>query len=521
MLRPEPADPYRSGQVPPGALVAEPGHSAFTPNTPALTPTPMPPAPSPAPASAAPSVPPVRPWIPATQAPITPVVPLRQMGLPPGSQSPTVPTLPTRDESPSPTTGSLPRRIGRPPGAPPAPWRGQGPEEIENLTGPSVPEDLSSSSSPPESFAEVLRPARSAEPVPFPAQPPVPSPVEESPALPFIPSIPVVPDDIFEPFPDPVDRSPLAAEHLRDDLDLTTTLPSTERRRRRAENFAPPVRAEDAAAAVDHGRAGRNLPAAIGVGVLLGALALASLFTRPEAFVALASLVVVLAVWELSGAMAAKQIVVPVIPVAVGALGMLVSAYVAGEEGLLVSFALTGFGVLLWRIIDGVEGALRDVTAGLFTAAYVPLLAGFAVLLLADANGPKRVVTFILVTVASDIGGYIAGVIAGKHPMAPTISPKKSWEGFAGSVFFCLLTGTACVVLLLDDKWWIGLALGAAAAVTATLGDLSESLLKRDLGVKDMGSLLPGHGGIMDRLDSLLPTAPVAYLLLHLLISSK
>ena len=219
--------------------------------------------------------------------------------------------------------------------------------------------------------------------------------------------------------------------------------------------------------------------------------------------------------------MAAKQIVVPVIPVAVGALGMLVSAYVAGEEGLLVSFALTGFGVLLWRIIDGVEGALRDVTAGLFTAAYVPLLAGFAVLLLADTNGPKRVVTFILVTVASDIGGYIAGVIAGKHPMAPTISPKKSWEGFAGSVFFCLLTGTACVVLLLDDKWWIGLALGAAAAVTATLGDLSESLLKRDLGVKDMGSLLPGHGGIMDRLDSLLPTAPVAYLLLHLLISSK
>jgi CDP-diglyceride synthetase len=280
----------------------------------------------------------------------------------------------------------------------------------------------------------------------------------------------------------------------------------------------PGVRTAPEAQAAGHGRAGRNLPAAIGVGVGLGGLASASLFTRPEAFVALASLVVVLAVWELAGAMAAKQIVVPVIPLAVGSLGMLVSAYVAGEEGLLVSFTLTGFGVLLWRIIDGMEGALRDVTAGLFTAAYVPLLAGFAILLLAD--GPERVVTFIVVTVASDIGGYAAGVMAGRTPMAPTISPKKSWEGFAGSVFACLVVGVACVVLLLDGPWYVGLLLGAASAVCATLGDLSESLLKRDLGVKDMGSLLPGHGGIMDRLDSLLPTAPVAYLLLHFLVST-
>jgi phosphatidate cytidylyltransferase len=111
-------------------------------------------------------------------------------------------------------------------------------------------------------------------------------------------------------------------------------------------------------------------------------------------------------------------------------------------------------------------------------------------------------------------------VIAGKHPMAPRISPKKSWEGFAGSVFFCLLAGVGCVVLLLDGPWWVGLALGGAAAVTATLGDLSESLIKRDIGIKDMGNLLPGHGGIMDRLDSLLPTAPVAFVLLHLLLST-
>jgi phosphatidate cytidylyltransferase len=197
---------------------------------------------------------------------------------------------------------------------------------------------------------------------------------------------------------------------------------------------------------------------------------------------------------------------------------MLVSAFVAGEEGLLVAFALTAFGALLWRLIDGLEGAVRDVAAGVFTAAYVPLLAGFAILMLAEEDGPLRVVVFILVTIASDIGGYVAGVLFGKHPMAPTVSPKKSWEGFAGSAIACVGVGVASVMILLGGAWWAGLAVGAATVMTATLGDLSESLLKRDLGIKDMGSTLPGHGGFMDRLDSLLPTAPVVYLLLVLLV---
>jgi phosphatidate cytidylyltransferase len=197
---------------------------------------------------------------------------------------------------------------------------------------------------------------------------------------------------------------------------------------------------------------------------------------------------------------------------------MLVSAFVAGEEGLLVSFTLTAFGVLLWRIIDGMEQAARDVAASVFVAAYVPFLAGFAVLMVATDDGPLRVVVFIAVTVANDVGGYAAGVVFGRHPMAPTVSPKKSWEGFAGSALACMAVGIALVTVLLDGPWYAGAAVGAAAVVTATLGDLSESLLKRDLGVKDMGNLLPGHGGIMDRLDSLLPTAPAVYLLLALLV---
>ena len=148
----------------------------------------------------------------------------------------------------------------------------------------------------------------------------------------------------------------------------------------------------------------------------------------------------------------------------------------------------------------------------------MPLLGAFVVLMLVPADGAMRVVVFIVGVVASDTGGYVAGVLAGKHPMAPTISPKKSWEGFAGSV---IGSGIACwltVTYLLDGRPWVGVLLGVAVAVTATLGDLSESLVKRDLGIKDMGRILPGHGGLMDRLDSILMVAPVAWLVLDTLV---
>jgi len=268
-------------------------------------------------------------------------------------------------------------------------------------------------------------------------------------------------------------------------------------------------------------RAGRNLPVAIAVGVGLAGAVLASLLIRKEAFVGLVSAAVVIALWEMAGALAAKKIQIPVIPLVVGALGMLVSAYVAREDGLLVAFTLTAFGVLLWRIIDGLAGAARDVAAGVFTAAYVPFLAGFAIVMLAAPDGAQRVLVYIAVTVASDIGGYAAGVLFGRHRMAPGISPKKSWEGFGGSALGCMVVATAGVVLLLHGPWWAGPALGAATAVAATLGDLSESLLKRDLGVKDMGSVLPGHGGMMDRIDSLLLTAPIAFVLLAQFVPAR
>ena len=266
------------------------------------------------------------------------------------------------------------------------------------------------------------------------------------------------------------------------------------------------------------GRAGRNLAVAIAVGAGLGALIIASLYIVKVAFVGLVVVAILVAVWELANALGTKAIRPPLVPIGVGTVAMLVASYLGGAQALVVGLALTVLGVIVWRLTEGPQNYVQDMTAGIFTAVYVPFLAGFAVLMLVPDDGPQRVTTFFLVVVASDIGGYATGVLFGKHPMAPSISPKKSWEGFAGSALMCLLTGALAMHFLIEDEWWKGAVLGAAAVLTATLGDLGESVVKRDLGVKDMGTLLPGHGGIMDRLDSLLLTAPVAWLLLAVLV---
>ncbi|MFF0342003.1 phosphatidate cytidylyltransferase [Kribbella sp. NPDC004875] len=273
------------------------------------------------------------------------------------------------------------------------------------------------------------------------------------------------------------------------------------------------------AASPSPSRAGRNLPAAIAVGVGLGALIIGSLYWQKALFVVVVLATVLVAVDEMMKALRTGGAVIPRIPLFVGTAAMLVAAYFGGPMALLVALAGTVLGTLFWRMPGGSVGFVRDTSAGVFLIGYVPLLAGFAVLLVQpEADGPQRVTTFFLVTVASDVGGYAAGVLFGKHPMAPAISPKKSWEGFAGSALACIGAGIGSVVLLLDGNWWAGAIVGAVAVVTATVGDLGESMIKRDLGIKDMSNLLPGHGGVMDRLDSLLATAPAVWLLLHLLV---
>ncbi|GAA4108432.1 hypothetical protein GCM10022415_01050 [Knoellia locipacati] len=261
-------------------------------------------------------------------------------------------------------------------------------------------------------------------------------------------------------------------------------------------------------------KAGRDLPAAIGVGVGLAALVIASLAFHRELFLPVLVVAIVLGAWEMRRAVRQAGVDVPFVPVVIGAVSMLLSAYYRGPEALVLTFGLTCIGILVWRVADGLDGAMRDISGALFVALYPCFLGGFASLLLAPEDGHLRIIYFILVTVASDIGGYAFGVFLGKHPMAPSLSPKKSWEGFAGSAFTCAVVGALGLTFLLDGVWWQGAVIGVVVAAAATIGDLIESSIKRDLGIKDMGTLLPGHGGLMDRLDSLVVCIPVVWALL-------
>jgi phosphatidate cytidylyltransferase len=265
-------------------------------------------------------------------------------------------------------------------------------------------------------------------------------------------------------------------------------------------------------------RAGRNLPAAIASGVGLGVAVIVSLVFWPPAFMVIVVAAVLVAVWELGHAFATGDIRMTREPVMGGGVLMVLAAFLFGAPALVTATAVTALGSMLWRLRGGVTGYVKDMTASVFTIIYVPFLGGFVALMLGEDRGALAVATFVLVTIASDIGGYAVGVVAGRHPMAKVISPKKSWEGFAGSAVSCVVVGWLSVSLLLDGAWWIGVMLGLIAVVMATLGDLCESVIKRDLGIKDMSQIIPGHGGLMDRLDSLLATAAPTWLLLHYLI---
>lgn len=288
------------------------------------------------------------------------------------------------------------------------------------------------------------------------------------------------------------------------------------------QNPEPMPDASQPAPAPQKKSAGRDLGAAIGVGVGLGVVIIASLFFVKAAFVGVIAVAVVVGLWELTKRLEERKgIKAPLVPLALGGAAMVVSGYVRGAEGAWVAMALTALAVLVWRMTEPPEGYLKDVTAGVFAAFYVPFLATFVAMMLTAEDGAARVLTFLLLTVVSDTGAYAVGWRFGTHKLAPRISPGKTREGLVGAVTFAMAAGALCMEFLIDDgAWWQGLLLGLAVAASATLGDLGESMIKRDLGIKDMGSLLPGHGGIMDRLDSLLPTAPVVWLLLVLFVGS-
>ncbi|MBI1351643.1 MAG: phosphatidate cytidylyltransferase [Actinomycetales bacterium] len=267
-------------------------------------------------------------------------------------------------------------------------------------------------------------------------------------------------------------------------------------------------------------RAGRNLPAAIASGVALGVVVILSLIFYKWLFIAVIVATMLVAVYEIIAAFAHANMRVARTPAYAATIVVPSVAYVWGPIALIAATGIAILAAMIWRIRRGYEGYVRDVTASVFTIVYLPFMAGFLAMTLAADNGPQRIVVFILLTISNDIGGYAAGVLFGRHPIAPTISPKKSWEGFAGSVLLQGVVGALCWALIFDAPWWQGVIAGLVMTVTATAGDFAESAIKRDLGVKDMGTFLPGHGGMMDRFDSLIPNAFTSWALFTLFLGS-
>ena len=266
-------------------------------------------------------------------------------------------------------------------------------------------------------------------------------------------------------------------------------------------------------------RTGRNLIVATLIGLAFGAALLLSLLVIKELFLVFAVLIAGFASYELTQALRKGGYHVPRIPtVAVAVLAVPV-AYYGGAGGQLLAVLAGILIVTVWRLCEQAVSRLRrprvsltrDLAAGAFVQGYVTFLATFAVVLTAAEGGQWWTLAFIITAVAADTGAYAFGLMFGKHKMAPIISPKKTWEGFAGGAAMSLVAGVLLSTLMLGNTWWFGLIFGAAIFLSATLGDLVESLIKRDIGIKDMSSWLPGHGGFLDRLDSILPSAAVAF----------
>ncbi|MFC0028375.1 phosphatidate cytidylyltransferase [Micromonospora chaiyaphumensis] len=302
---------------------------------------------------------------------------------------------------------------------------------------------------------------------------------------------------------------------VRDEPGPDPEAPATRRSkgRRRASADRPPT------AQPKSSRAGRNLPAAIGVGLALGAAIVVPLFFYLPAFLAVIAAAVAIGCWEMARAVRRSGAHPPLVPLMAGGVITIGLAWFAGPDALCLGLLVTVLGTMIWRLGDGPGNYQRDLTAATLIAVYVPFLGGFAAMLAAAPDdGHLRVLVTLVAVVLSDTGGYAAGVAFGKHPMAPTISPKKSWEGFGGSVTAAAAGSALLLWLLLDVAPWWGALFGVAISGAAVLGDLAESMIKRDLGVKDMSNLLPGHGGLMDRLDSILFAVPTAYLLLAVFV---
>jgi phosphatidate cytidylyltransferase len=289
---------------------------------------------------------------------------------------------------------------------------------------------------------------------------------------------------------------------------------------------------ESAPGAKKASRAGRDLPAAIAVGLFTGGLVVGSLLFAPRCWVVLCAGAILVASHEVVRRLREAGYVIPLIPLLIGGQVTVWLTWPFGARGALAGFGATVVVCLFWRLFmrdesrnhDPAAGPpppsnyLRDASATIFLTAWVPLFASFAALLVYHPKeGAGRVFCLMMTVVASDVGGYAFGVLFGKHPLVPTISPKKSWEGLGGSLLCGITASFLIATFVVHRPPWEGVLLGIVLVLTCALGDLVESQVKRDLGIKDMGRLLPGHGGLMDRLDGVLPSAVAAWTVFALL----
>jgi phosphatidate cytidylyltransferase len=263
-------------------------------------------------------------------------------------------------------------------------------------------------------------------------------------------------------------------------------------------------------------KAGRKLLPSIIVGLSLVGLVWLSLAYVRILFAVLIAVVISLAIRELVRAFAAANIEVSLVTLNLATIGLIFATWIDGVEGLVVGTAIAFPILLILQLRKGPHDFVRSATATTFGLIYLPFLAGFLILLGQPSDGLARVMTFVILVGCNDTFGYLVGVLIGRHPLVPTISPKKTWEGLIGSIIFTPMGGALCFYYILELQWWIGIVVGLMIVFTATSGDLIESAMKRDLSLKDMGSLLPGHGGVLDRLDSVLLSAPALVLALEL-----
>jgi phosphatidate cytidylyltransferase len=283
----------------------------------------------------------------------------------------------------------------------------------------------------------------------------------------------------------------------------------------------------DEANAKINARTGRNLLAAIGIGLTLGGLFLVSLILVKWLFMILAAVFIGLTVFELASALRYAGRDVPRVASTVLAVATVPAAFFLGVEGLWLALLAAVLIISLWRLGEqlrpshrtGPRGLFGDIGAGALVQVYVTFLAGLYVVLVGLDGGEWWTLASIIIVVATDVGAYASGLAFGKHKLAPNISPGKTWEGFAGSIVVAVVAGILLGWLMLGQPWWVGLVMGVLLSLVGTLGDLTESLIKRDLGVKDISTWLPGHGGFLDRLDSILPSAAVAYVI-YLVVTS-